>query len=143
MIILDTNVISEALKQQFDTKIQAWLDSWPENILFTTAVTIAELRTGLEVMPIGKRRAELTEAIERRVVPLFYGKLLPFDVQAAEAYAAIFSDMRRRGRAIGILDCQIAAIAKSRGFSVATRDVQPFADAGLSVIDPWNDGSGT
>ena len=139
MIILDTNVISETLRPNGDPKVRDWLNRRPEEHLFTTAVNMTELFAGVEILPDGRRRTELALLIEREVIPLFQGRCLAFDLGAARAYAAIYSDMQKRGRAIGVPDCQIAAIAKSHGFAVATRDVQPFIDAGVNVIDPWAD----
>lgn len=139
MIILDTNVISEALNSPCDPKVTDWLNRKPDALLFTTAITMIELLTGARLIPAGRRRSELEQAIEHMVMPLFESRCLAFDVTAARAYAAIFSSMRQRGRAIGFPDCQIAAIATVHGFAVATRDVQPFIDAGLDVINPWTD----
>ena len=139
MIVLDTNVISETLKPRCDQAVRKWLNRQEETDLFTTAINLAELHSGVELLPEGRRRAELASAIELQVLPLFLGRCLSFDLVAASVFAKIFADMRRRGKGIGMPDCQIAAIAKSRGFAVATRDVTPFRDAGIAVINPWTD----
>ena len=139
MIILDTNVISETLRPRCEPAVRDWLNGFSEEHLFTTAVTITELLTGLEIMSTGRKRTELALLIEKRVLPLFQSRILAFDFNAARACAAIFADMRKRGRSIGFPDCQIAAIAKSYGYAIATRDVRPFLDAGLNVINPWAD----
>lgn len=139
MIILDTNVVSEVLKPMPDAKVMAWLDALPEENLFLTAVSIAELRSGVEIMPDGRRKENLRGRMSAMLVATFEGRILPFDAAAAEAYARIASETRRNGCTISVFDCQIAAIARSRAFDVASRDAAPFREAGIAVINPWTD----
>ena len=137
MIILDTNVVSEPLKPRFDPAVEAWLDQQPAETLYLTATSLAELRTGVALMPAGKRKAGLDQALSELLTNIFAGRILAFDEDAAEAYATLVSRARRAGLALSVGDAQIAAIAKTHGFIVATRDTTPFVAAGVTVINPW------
>lgn len=136
MILLDTNVISETMRTAA-SRVVAWIDAQPLETLFLSAITVAELRFGVALMPAGKRRDGLHEHLERRVLPLFHGRVLPFDLAASQAYAELMARARAAGLAISTADGYIAGIATANSFMVATRDTGPFKAAGLSVIDPW------
>jgi len=138
MIIVDTNVISEPLRAAGNSAVLNWLDQQEIETLFLTAITVAELRFGIAALPSGKRRRRLEEDFEDRILSLFHGRVLAFDEAATTAYARIRAKAKSAGRAIGITDAFIAAIAVHHGFSVATRDVSPFEAAGIRVINPWN-----
>lgn len=137
MILLDTNVVSEPLRPAGDAAVLAWLDAQAVETLYLSAISLAELRFGIAVLPAGRRKEALHTSLEQRVVPLFGDRILPFDAAASEAYAALRASARTAGKAIGTVDGFIAAIAAARGFAVATRDRGPFEAAGLSVINPW------
>src|SRR5690606_23715164 len=137
MILLDTNVISEPLRHAPETKVIEWIDAQPLETLFLSAITVAELRAGAALLPAGKRRAGLQENLEKRVLPLFAGRVLPFDISCTQAYADLMSAARAAGLAIATADGYIAAIAITNGLAVATRDTSPFEAAGASVINPW------
>ena len=137
MIVLDTNVVSELMRDVPNPDVRIWMDDLPTRDLFVTAVTEAEIRTGIAFLPQGARRQGLANAAERTLEGLFADRILPFDSGAARAYAEIAAGRRRKGRPIGEADCQIAAIARSRGMAVATRNVRDFADTGVETIDPW------
>ena len=137
MILIDTNVISEPLRPAPQARVIAWIDAQPLETLFLSAITVAELRFGVASLPAGKRRTELHDNVEKRVLPLFAGRVLPFDLAAAQAYAELMVKARASGRAIGTADGYIAATARSNGFAIATRDTGPFESAGVPVIDPW------
>ncbi len=137
MILLDTNVMSEPLRHAPERRVIDWLDAQPMETLFLSAITVAELRAGVALLPAGKRRAGLQDNLERRVLPLFAGRVLPFDLACTQAYAALMAEARSSGRAIAAADGYIAAIAMANGFVVATRDIGPFEAAGAAVIDPW------
>lgn len=138
MILIDTNVVSEPWKLAPDTRVLDWLDAQAIETLFLSAITIAELRFGVAAMPEGKRRTVLHDRLEGEVLPLFSGRILPFDLDASKAYATLMAAARGSGKAIGTADGYIAATALAHGFSVATRDVSPFEAAGLNVINPWD-----
>ncbi|TRM49792.1 type II toxin-antitoxin system VapC family toxin [Achromobacter sp. LC458] len=137
MILLDTNVISEPLRQAPSDAVIAWIDRQPLETLFLSAVTVAELRFGVACMPAGKRRNVLQGSLEQQVLALFAGRVLSFDTAASQQYAALMARARASGQAIAAADVYIAATAAAHGMSVATRDVAPFTAAGVSVIDPW------
>jgi predicted nucleic acid-binding protein len=137
MIVLDTNVLSELLAPSPSPAVVSWLSAQPAAAVFTTAVTEAEILYGLALLPDGRRR----QALEAAVRPIFSedlaGRVLAFDREAAASYAVIASRRRAIGRPISQFDAQIAAIAVSRGASIATRNVADFAETGAPVINPW------
>lgn len=137
MILLDTNVVSEPLRPAPDSRVIQWIDAQPLETLFLSAVTVAELRAGVALLPAGKRRTGLQQNLEKRVLPLFAGRVLPFDLACTQAYAALLASARAAGLAVATADGYIAAIAAANGFSVATRDSGPFKAAGVAVINPW------
>lgn len=137
MILLDTNVISEPLRPQPEPRVVTWIDAQPLETLLLSAITVAELRAGMALLPKGKRRATLEENLEERVLPLFAGRVLPFDLACTQAYAASLARARCAGVAIAATDGFIAAIATANGLAVATRDTRPFEAAGTRVINPW------
>ena len=137
MVLLDTNVVSELMRDVPSAEVLVWMDDLPTSELFVTAITEAEVRTGIAFLPEGARRRGLAYAAERTLGDLFAGRVLPFDSGAARAYADIAAASRAAGRPISQSDCQIAATARSRGMAVATRNVRDFSNAGVEVIDPW------
>ena len=137
MIILDTTVLSELMRPVPDERVLEWVDDQPVASLFTTTVTQAEILLGVSILPDGRRKQDLTAAVDAIFAQDFRTRLLPFDAPAAVAFAAICSNRMRLGRPISQVDAQIAAIAHSRGASLATRNT-PDCDAyGIQVIDPW------
>lgn len=137
MILLDTNVISEAMKPAPDDTVRAWLDEQAAETLYLSSVTIAELLYGIGALPPGKRKDRLTEALDG-MMELFADRVLPFDVAAARLYADLAVKARAAGKGFSTPDGYIAAIAASQGFAVATRDTSAFHAAGVVVINPWN-----
>ena len=137
MILLDSNVVSEPLKAAGDTNVLAWIDAQIIETLYLSTISLAELRFGIAVLPEGKRRDTLHASLEQRVLPLFAGRILPFDDPASRAYATLRANARAAGQAVAPADGYIAAIAAAHGFAVATRDTSPFEAAGLRVINPW------
>jgi predicted nucleic acid-binding protein len=137
MILLDTNVVSEPLRRAPEIRVIEWIDAQPLETLYLSAITVAELRAGAALLPAGKRRSGLQENLEKRVLPLFAGRVLPFDLACTPAYADLMAKARAAGLAGATADGYIAAIAAANGFTVATRDTKPFAAAGVAVINPW------
>ena len=137
MILLDTNIVSEPLRPAPNTRVIAWIDAQPLETLFLSAITVAELRAGVALLPAGKRRTGLLQNLEKRVLPLFAGRVLPFDLACTQAYAELMARARKAGLAIATADGYIAAIAAANGFTVASRDTGPFEAAGAAVINPW------
>ena len=138
MILLDTNVISEPLKLTADVAVLNWLDAQMIETLYLSTISLAELRFGIAALSPGKRRDTLHTSFEQRILPLFAGRILPFDAAASEAYAVLRARARAQGKAIAPADGYIAATAISHGLMVATRDTGPFEAAGLKVINPWS-----
>jgi predicted nucleic acid-binding protein len=138
MILLDTNVISEAMRPAPRERVMEWMASQPSSQLFTTAISEAEILSGLAMLPAGKRRAALEEVARRMFAQHFMDRILPFDRGAAQTFAVIMAARRKQGRPIGPFDAQIAAIARAHGAALATRDVADFNDCGIEVIDPWS-----
>ena len=140
MIILDTNVLSELMRPSPEPRVEAWLTAQPDTSVFISAITEAELRYGMAIMPDGKRRTALTAELENMLKADFAGRILPFDSVAARAFAIIASERRQNGRPISQADAQIAAIARSRGAVLATRNEPDFDDCGIEVTNPWKGG---
>ncbi len=137
MILVDTNVISEPLRHAPDTRVTAWLNAQPIETLYLSAITVAEMRYGIAALPSGRRRTRLQEDVETRLLPLFAGRILPFDLAASKAYADLMAKARAAGQGIGGADGYIAATAAATAMTVATRDTAPFTAAGLKTLDPW------
>lgn len=138
MILLDTNVISEPQRQLPNARVLDWIDAQALETLYLSAITVAELRAGIVLMPAGKRRDSLHENLEKRLLPMFANRVLPFDMACTKAYAELLAKARAAGLAIETADAFIAAVALANGFIVATRDTRPFEAAELTVINPWD-----
>ncbi|MGL4636309.1 MAG: type II toxin-antitoxin system VapC family toxin [Beijerinckiaceae bacterium] len=136
MILLDTNVISEAMKPEPHPAVRDWLDAQAAETLYLSSVTIAELTFGIGALPSGKRREKLTAALDG-VLALFATRILTFDVEAARRYGDRAVKARAAAKGFPTPDGYIAAIAATHGFTVASRDTSAFMAAGLGVIDPW------
>ncbi|MGQ0484982.1 MAG: type II toxin-antitoxin system VapC family toxin [Hyphomicrobiales bacterium] len=139
MVILDTNIVSELTRPNPERKVVAWLDRQFEGQVYLTAITKAEIVFGLECMPAGRRRFELEEIYKRLFLTRFLGRVLPFDDECTHAFARLAASAIRRGMSFGSADLQIAAIALSNGFAVATRNTSDFDHEGLELINPWTD----
>jgi len=137
MILLDTNVISELWKVKPNPNVLAWMDAQVIETLYLSAITVAELRYGLALMPEGKRRTIYQERLANEVLPAFAGRVLPFDLDASQAYADLMARAKEGGKAISKADGCIAATAVAHRLIVATRDTGPFEAAGLKTINPW------
>jgi toxin FitB len=137
MIVLDTNVISEVMRPNPSPKVLEWMRAEPLASLFTTAITEAELLYGVALLPPGRRRQALEATLTTVLSEDFSGRILPFDSAAAREFATVAAGRRRSGRPISDADARIAAIARSRGAAVATRNVEDFVACDLMLIDPW------
>jgi len=138
MIILDTNVVSELIKDAPHPAVRAWANGHPRQALLTTSIAVAELRTGVEKLLRSRRRQELEAGIDWALSDLLGGRVLDFDRRAAFAAAEWFGYCRRIGRALKTTDMQIAGIAICRNIPLATRDVDGFADIRVKLINPWS-----
>jgi predicted nucleic acid-binding protein len=136
MIVLDTNVVSEAMKPEPNPEVRAWLNDQAAETLYLSSVTLAELLFGIAALPAGKRKDMLAQALDG-LIGLFRNRVLSFDADAARRYAELAATARVGGRGFPIPDGYIAAIAASRNFMVASRDTAPYEAVGVSVINPW------
>jgi toxin FitB len=141
MIVLDTNVVSEIMKPPASRsgRVFAWLQSYSLIDVFTTTITLGEVLAGIAMLPEGKRRSALQEALRNMASTVFPERILPFDEAAAVAFVDVMANRRKKGLSFEALDMQIAGIAKSRRLAVATRNANDFEDCGVQVIDPWSE----
>ena len=138
MILLDTNVLSELMRPMPDPNVVRWLDAWLEWDVWISAVTVAEIRLGISLLPAGKRKELLLNLAEQMFQEDFPHRCLPFDCEAAREYALIVSERNRQGHPISVEDAQIAAIARTAGLELATRNTKAFSNiTGLQLVDPW------
>jgi predicted nucleic acid-binding protein len=137
MILLDTNVVSEPIRQHPDSRVLDWLDAQVIETLYFSTIGLAELLLGVENLPVGRRRTALAAALEQQIADLFGDRIIPFDIPAAEAYARVVARAGSQGLAISIADGQIAGVAAANKLRIASREEQPFHAAGLVVINPW------
>lgn len=140
MIILDTNIISEAVRASPNSQVAAWYRNQSIADLATTSVTLAELLNGVRRMPQGKRRTQLAASIDYALMPIME-HIFAFDIDAAVDYADIRAHRESLGRPIGVQDAMIAAIARSHGATLATRNIKDFEDTGVELVNPWEHGS--
>lgn len=136
MIVLDTNVLSALMRQVPDQKAISWLDGQPRSSVWTTSITILEIRFGLQLMAAGKRRALLLEAFEALLDQLGH-RIAPFDDEAADQAADLMALRQRKGRTVELRDTMIAGIVLARHATLATRNLLYFEDLSVTVIDPW------
>jgi len=137
-MILDTNVVSETMRLAPSSKVLAWL-SERHHDLYSTSITLGEVLYGIELLPRGKRRTELLAGAERMFTAVLAGRILPFEENAARAFAQIGSARQAIGKPISELDAQIAAIAQVHGASLATRNTADFEGCGITLLNPWLD----
>ena len=140
MILLDTNVLSELMRPMPDAKVVRWLDAWPEWEVWISSVTVAEIRLGISLLSGGKRKKLLLDLAEQMFQEDFPHRCLPFDYEAAFEYALIVSERNRQGHPISVEDAQIAAIARTAGLELGTRNTKDFSGiTGLKLVNPWAD----
>lgn len=138
MILLDTNVVSAFMQRDVNPAILAWLDSLPPESVWTTSITVLEVKMGLELLASGRRRAMLEDAFTKMLEDDFEGRVVPFDTAAALAAGRIGAERRRAGRPVEVRDLQIAGIAAARRATIATRNIRHFDGLGLPLVDPWS-----
>jgi toxin FitB len=138
MIILDTNVLSALMRTAPEARVVTWLNNQPRDSVWITSITVLEVRYGLEILPASKKRTALFRAFDSLLEAIGH-RIASFDAAAAESAADLMARRRKAGRPVELRDTLIAGIALSRRASLATRNVSHFADAPISVIDPWAD----
>ena len=137
MVIVDTNVVSELMRRAPDQAVMDWFGRRSPAEIYLSAISAAELRRGVAILPKGKRQADLMRAIEAMLAIDFAGRILPFDSDAAAEFAAIYVGRKDLGRPISFADCQIAAIARSRNAGLVTRNTGDFEGCGVALTNPW------
>lgn len=137
MIVLDTNVVSELMRTEADLAVVEWVDRQVPTEVWLTSITVAELLYGVGRLPNGRRKTLLAETVEAMVADDFEHRVAPFDEQAAVHYADIVVRRDRSGRPISAVDAQIAAICRSHGAVLATRNTSDFVSTGITLADPW------
>ena len=142
MILLDTNVISELMRPDPAPAVLAWFGAHDAPALYLSAVGESELRRGAVILPAGRRRRQLLDAIDAMVKEDFPGRVLPFDSASAAAFADVFAARQKAGRPISFPDCQIAAIARAHGAALATRNAADFEGCGVTLLNPWHAAGG-
>jgi predicted nucleic acid-binding protein len=140
VIVLDTNVVSELMRGAPASAVVEWVDGQPATDLYLSAVTVAELLFGIARLPDGRRKSALAEQVEAMIREDFAHRVVAFDETAAAHYADIAARRERAGRPISAADAQIAAICRSHGAVLATRNAADFTGTGVVVIDPWEAG---
>src|SRR5688572_23596559 len=137
MIILDTNVMSALMGDIADTNVSAWLDRQPKSSIWTTSVTVFEIRYGLNIMARGRRRHQREAQFQFMILIDLQSRVLSYDTDAAEKAAALMAQRKLIGRPIDLRDTMIAGIALSYNATLATGNVRHFGDVGMPLINPW------
>ena len=136
MTILDTNVLSALMRQIPDKNVIVWLDKQPRTSVWTTSVTILEIRFGLQIMPLGKRRSLLIQAFEAVLDKIGY-RVAPFDAAAAQQAGDLMASRQKKGRPGDLRDTMIAGIVLAHHATLATRNLPHFEDLAVPIINPW------
>lgn len=137
MILLDTNVVSAVMKPVPERAVVDWLNGEESSGLYFSAVSLAEIHFGLRMLPEGRRRRDLEDRLQRFIARGFERRMLSFDEKAASLYGELMAHRRAIGRPISSLDGQIAAIARTHRFAVATGNVRDFEECGLRIVNPF------
>ena len=137
MIVIDTNIISEVMKTSPSLAVLEWLNQQNSNSLFVSTITLGEIEYGLRILPTGKRRYELKEQFEQFMLQAFRQRILVFDEAAARSYGEVMGHRKELGRPMSVPDGQITAIARSRGFGIATRNTSDFEECGVNLFNPF------
>jgi len=137
MIILDTNVIAELMREEPDSNVASWIQGIAIKNLALTVIAIAEILRGIERLPKGKRRQRLEHSFKEFIQVGFRGRLFPFNEEAAYLYGGIAADREKVGLSVDPVDLMIASIAKNLQASIATRNIKDFERCGLTLINPW------
>ena len=136
--LLDTNIVSEFNRTgPPDERVRQWLVSVPLDSLHISVVTLGEIRFGIDLLPAGKRRAQLEQWMEREFPSWFEGRILPVDEEVVKQWASLAADRQRQGKPLPNFDGLIAATALQHGLTLATRDVNDFRDLGITLFNPW------
>jgi toxin FitB len=137
MIVLDTNVLSALMRQSADKTVVGWLDKQPRSSIWTTSVTILEIRFGLQILPLGKRRSVLIQAFEKVLVDKIEKRVARFDTVAAQHAGDLMAMRHKKGRPGELRDTMIGGIVLACHAKLATRNISHFEDLSVPVVNPW------
>jgi toxin FitB len=137
VIVLDTNVVSELIKPAPAPPVITWVDEREPAELVITAITAAELRAGVAILPRGHRSNQVGQRMDALLTFTFAGSVLPFDIDTAGHYAEVVAARRRAGKPIAALDAQIAGLCRRHRATLATRNIRDFDATGVELVDPW------
>jgi toxin FitB len=137
MIVLDTNVLSALMRQSADQKVVDWLDKQPRSSIWTSSVTILEIRFGLQILPLGQRRSVLIQAFEKALVDKIERRVAAFDSAAAQQAGDLMALRHKKGRPGELRDTMIAGIVLACHATLATRNISHFEDLSVPVVNPW------
>ena len=137
--LLDTNVISEAVRSEPDSRVTAWLDSVQEDLLHLSVLTLGEIRQGVAQLAQGKRRLRLERWLEVELRTRFAGRIVAVDEEIAERWGGLMAEARRAGTSLGVVDGLLAATALEHGLTLATRNVKDFLRLGVALSNPWSE----
>ena len=135
--ILDTNVVSELVTHEPDQNVVSWIDSIDSESVFLSAITIGEIKKGIEKLPDSKRKKALASWLEEDLLVRFRGRILPLDIPVLLTWGRLVASLEREGKPIPAIDSLLAATASQTGFTLVTRNTGDFEPAGISVLDPW------
>jgi hypothetical protein len=138
--LIDTNVVSESIRARPEPNVVAWLSAVDEDEIFMSVISLAELRRGIELLPVGRRREQLADWVDDDLVARFHGRLLVVDRLVADAWAGIMSRTERAGKRLGVMDAFLAATAESHDLTLVTRNTRDFNALGLPLFNPWRVG---
>ena len=138
MIVLDTNVLSALMRQSPDKQVIDWLDQQPRSSVWTTSVTILEIRFGLQILPVGKRRSALIQAFDKALLDKIERRVAPFDTTAAQQAGDLMALRHKKGRPGELRDTMIAGIVLARNAALATRNTAHFDELSVALINPWS-----
>lgn len=138
--LLDTNVISEAVRAEPDSRVVSWLDSVQEDLLNLSVLTLGEIRQGIALLAQGKRRLRLERWLETDLRMRFAGRIIPIDDDIAERWGGLTAEARRAGTTLGVMDGLLAATALEHGLTLATRNIKDFSRLGVALSNPWSEG---
>ena len=141
MIILDTNVVSELMREKPHENVKAWIAAQKPSDLSLTTITIAEIQRGLARLPKGKRRNALERSFSAFITEAFSGRIFSFDEEAAYIYGIVAAKREKEGFNTDAMDLMISAIVKAQKASIATRNTKDFDGCGFKVINPWEPGA--
>ncbi len=135
--LLDTNVISELVTKQPSQKVVDWIDAIDDERIYLSAITIGELKKGIEKLPASQRKELLRDWLHQELLTRFGGRILAIDTAVMLTWGQFTAMLEQRGRKLPAMDSLIAALALQSGFTLVTRNEADFSDTGVTLLNPW------